>query len=49
MDSLTFGVIAFAVGMGGTLLSLAVLSLMIWALTRVFPAKEAGENEATHE
>jgi hypothetical protein len=43
MDSLTFGTIAFVVGMGGTLLSLVFLSLLIWLLNRLIPGSKDGE------
>ena len=49
MDSFTFGVIAFAVGMGGTLLSLAFLSLLIWAVNKLLPFRETKDKEAARD
>ncbi len=40
MDPLTFGLTLLVVGMGGTLLTLWLLTLLIRALTALFPAKE---------
>ncbi len=40
MDRLEFGVSMAIVGMGGTLLSLYILSLIISLLTRLFPPEE---------
>ncbi|MBL8141308.1 MAG: hypothetical protein JNM38_09380 [Acidobacteria bacterium] len=42
MDNLTFGLTMLIVGMGGTLLTLYVLTLVITAITRLFPADKAG-------
>jgi hypothetical protein len=47
MDNLTFGVSMIAVGMGGTLLTLWILSLLMIVLKRIFPYK--AENEAKKE
>jgi hypothetical protein len=40
MDNWTFGITMVVVGMGGTLLTLWVLSLVMGILKRVFPFKE---------
>jgi hypothetical protein len=40
MDNLTFGVSMIVVGMGGTLLTLWILSLLMVVLKRIFPYKE---------
>jgi len=37
MDNWTFGITLVVVGMGGTLLTLWILSLLMMALKRVFP------------
>lgn len=42
MDNLTFGLTMLIVGMGGTLLTLYVLTLVITAITRLFPAETPG-------
>jgi hypothetical protein len=47
MDNLTFGVSIIVVGMGGTLLTLWILSLLMVVLKRVFPYK--AENEGKKE
>ncbi len=47
MDNLTFGVTMIVVGMGGTLLTLWILSLFMIILKRIFPYK--AENEAKKE
>jgi hypothetical protein len=47
MDNLTFGVSIIVVGMGGTLLTLWLLSLLMVVLKRVFPYK--AENEGKKE
>jgi len=47
MDNLTFGVSIVVVGMGGTLLTLWILSLLMVVLKRVFPYK--AENEGNKE
>jgi hypothetical protein len=40
MDNMTFGVSMVVVGMGGTLLTLWILSLLMLLLKRLFPYKE---------
>lgn len=40
MDNLTFGVTVLIVGMGGTILTLWVMSLIMSLLTKIFPYKE---------
>jgi Na+-transporting methylmalonyl-CoA/oxaloacetate decarboxylase gamma subunit len=40
MDNLTFGLTMLVVGMGGTLLTLFVMTLLIRAITALFPVKE---------
>jgi hypothetical protein len=47
MDNVTFGVSIIIVGMGGTLLTLWILSLVMLLLKRLFPYKE--ENEGNKE
>jgi len=47
MDNVTFGVTIIIVGMGGTLLTLGLLSLLMVLLKKVFPYKE--ENEKNKE
>jgi len=47
MDNLTFGISMIVVGMGGTLLTLWILSLLMLLLKRVFPYKK--ENETNKE
>ena len=42
MDNLTFGLTMLIVGMGGTLLTLYLLTLLIRALTALFPAPPDG-------
>jgi hypothetical protein len=44
MDNLTFGVSMVVVGMGGTLLTLWILSLLMLLLKRIFPYKAENEN-----
>ena len=39
MDNLTFGLTLIVVGMGGTLLTLALFALLMSLLKRIFPAK----------
>ncbi len=41
METLTFGFTMLVVGMGGTLLALYILTLLIRALTLLFPAPRA--------
>jgi hypothetical protein len=43
MDNWTFGITMIVVGMGGTLLTLWILSLLMGVLKGVFPYKEEGE------
>ena len=40
MDNLTFGITILVVGMGGTIITLWVMSLIMRLLTRIFPYKE---------
>jgi len=40
MDNWTFGVTMIVVGMGGTLLTLWILSLLMSVLKKVFPYKK---------
>jgi hypothetical protein len=40
MDSWTFGLTMVVVGMGGTLLSLMLMSLIMALLKRLFPLRE---------
>jgi hypothetical protein len=40
MDNLTFGITVLVVGMGGTIITLWVMSLIMGLLTRIFPYKE---------
>jgi Na+-transporting methylmalonyl-CoA/oxaloacetate decarboxylase gamma subunit len=50
MDTRTFGLTLLLVGMGGTLLTLYVLTLLIKLLTRLLPVrpeKPAGDKEGT--
>lgn len=39
MDNMTFGISIIVVGMGGTLLTLGVLSLIMVVLKKIFPYK----------
>jgi Na+-transporting methylmalonyl-CoA/oxaloacetate decarboxylase gamma subunit len=43
MDNWTFGITMVVVGMGGTLLTLWILSLFMGILKRFFPYKEVEE------
>jgi hypothetical protein len=43
MENLTFGMTMIVVGMGGTLLTLAMFSLMMMLLKKIFPIKESEE------
>ncbi len=45
MDTFTFGLTLTVVGMGGTLLSLWLLSLIVTALKKVFPLSGEGERK----
>ena len=47
MDNLTFGISIIVVGMGGTLLTLWILSLLMIVLKKAFPYKE--ENKGKEE
>jgi Na+-transporting methylmalonyl-CoA/oxaloacetate decarboxylase gamma subunit len=40
MDNWTFGITMLVVGMGGTLVALALLALMMGLLKKIFPVKE---------
>jgi Na+-transporting methylmalonyl-CoA/oxaloacetate decarboxylase gamma subunit len=40
MDNFTFGVTMLVAGMGGTLVTLGILSLMMAGLGKLFPFKE---------
>ena len=44
MDRWTFGLTMLVVGMGGTLLSLVILSLIMSLMKKVFPYKKEEEN-----
>ncbi|MEW5908232.1 MAG: OadG-related small transporter subunit [Thermodesulfobacteriota bacterium] len=41
MDNVTFGITMIIVGMGGTLLTLAMFSLVMMLLKKIFPMKES--------
>ena len=43
MEKWTFGLTMLVVGMGGTLLTLVVMSLLMGLLKRIFPVKEGEE------
>jgi len=45
MDNLTFGVSMIVVGMGGTLLTLWILSLIMVILKKIFPYKAEDEGK----
>jgi Na+-transporting methylmalonyl-CoA/oxaloacetate decarboxylase gamma subunit len=45
MDNWTFGITMIVVGMGGTLLTLWILSLLMSFLKKVFPLKKEGEGK----
>jgi len=45
MDNWTFGVTMIVVGMGGTLLTLWILSLLMSVLKKAFPLKKEGEGK----
>ncbi|WP_164976261.1 OadG-related small transporter subunit [Oleiharenicola lentus] len=50
MDTWTFGLTLLLVGMGGTMLTLYLLTLLIGLLTRLLPVrpeKPAGDKEGT--
>jgi Na+-transporting methylmalonyl-CoA/oxaloacetate decarboxylase gamma subunit len=44
MDKWTFGLTMLVVGMGGTLLTLVILSLIMSLMKKVFPYKKEEEN-----
>lgn len=44
MDNFTFGMTMIIVGMGGTILTLWIMSLIMSLLTRVFPYKKEEES-----
>jgi len=46
MDNVTFGVTMLIVGMGGTLLTLGIMSLIMAALKRVFPYRKEDEEKS---
>ncbi len=46
MDNVTFGITMLVAGMGGTLLTLWIMSLIMKGLGKLFPAKEEGKKEA---
>ncbi len=43
MDNWTFGITMIVVGMGGTILTLWILSLIMSVLKKAFPLKKEGE------
>lgn len=45
MDNFTFGITMLICGMGGTLLTLWIMSLVMGLLGRLFPEKPAGKGE----
>lgn len=47
MDNLTFGITVTVVGMGGTIFSLWVLSLLIDLMKKIFPYKDSEEKGAS--
>jgi len=47
MNNLTFGITLIIVGMGGTLLTLALFSALMTILKRLFPAQEEAPPEKT--
>ncbi len=46
MDNWTFGITMIVVGMGGTLLTLWILSLLMGVLKHVFPYKKEDQEKA---
>jgi hypothetical protein len=46
MDKWTFGVTMLVVGMGGTLLTLGIMSMIIALLKKIFPYKKEDEEKA---
>lgn len=47
MDNWTFGITMLVVGMGGTLLTMWVLSLLMGMLKKVFPYKKEEEGKSS--
>ena len=47
MNNFTFGVTILIVGMGGTILTLWVMSLIMGLLTRMFPYEKEEEQQQT--
>ena len=45
MNNLTFGITMLVVGMGGTLATLFLLTLVIRALVALFPVRSGGEED----
>lgn len=45
MDNWTFGITMIVVGMGGTLLSLLILSLVMSVIKKLFPYKKEEEDK----
>jgi Na+-transporting methylmalonyl-CoA/oxaloacetate decarboxylase gamma subunit len=45
MDNWTFGITMLVCGMGGTILTLWIMSLVMALLGRLFPEKPAGKEE----
>jgi hypothetical protein len=45
MDKFTFGITMLVVGMGGTLLTLGVMSVIMSVLKRIFPYKKEVETD----
>jgi Na+-transporting methylmalonyl-CoA/oxaloacetate decarboxylase gamma subunit len=45
MNNLTFGITLLIVGMGGTLLTLYVLTLLIRAITAMFPVRPNSDDK----
>jgi len=45
MDNWTFGITMVVVGMGGTLLTLGILSLLMGILSKAFPYKKEEEEK----
>lgn len=43
MDNWTFGLSMLIVGMGGTLITLMIMSALMGVLKRIFPVKEGEE------
>lgn len=47
LDNITFGITMLVAGMGGTLLTLCIMSLIMAALGKIFPVKaEEGQKES---